>query len=361
MATVLDAAASHERAPETPPNPGNLLLGRIVTALLVVGPVVALAIAIPLLWGHAVHLRDVILAVAFYLVSGFGVTVGYHRLFTHRSFRASRWLRIVLASAGSLAVEGLARGLGREPPPPSRLRDKPGDPHSPQLHGATISGQLRGFAHAHVGWLFKGDVTSAARYAPELLEDADTRIISRLFPFFAVFSLAAPFFLGWTLSGAIGGALTALLWAGLARMMLLHHVTWSVNSICHMFGRAARDAEGPQHQLRAARDHLVRRGVAQLPPRAPGVGAPRCAAAPDRPVGRADPSLRTRGLGIARALADRSATLALPIGLTCVFPPRPTRSSGGSSSSSASTRCGTCARRTRFRSRRSRSCSGCTR
>jgi stearoyl-CoA desaturase (delta-9 desaturase) len=237
MAALLDASSLPERAPEPVPEPGSILLGRIVTALLVVGPVIALAIAIPLLWGHAVHLRDVILAVAFYLVSGFGVTVGYHRLFTHRSFRASRWLRIVLASAGSLAVEGSLAGWVANHRRHHVFSDKPGDPHSPQLHGAGVGGQLRGFAHAHVGWLFKGDVASAVRYAPELLEDADTRIISRLFPFFAIFSLAAPFFLGWTLSGAIGGALTALLWAGLARMVLLHHVTWSVNSICHMFGR----------------------------------------------------------------------------------------------------------------------------
>jgi stearoyl-CoA desaturase (Delta-9 desaturase) len=115
--------------------------------------------------------------------------------------------------------------------------DRAGDPHSPHDERDGFAAPLRGFFHAHIGWLFRTNATSAERYAPDLVDDADVAIISRLFPLFAVFSLAAPFFLGWAWSGTIGGALTALLWAGAARMMLLHHVTWSVNSICHMFGK----------------------------------------------------------------------------------------------------------------------------
>jgi stearoyl-CoA desaturase (delta-9 desaturase) len=243
MATLIDTSADPGPRPDpeqdAPPRTGRaaLLLGRVVTGLLVIAPAVALAIAIPLLWGRAVTLRDVVLAGVFYTVTTLGVTVGYHRLFTHRSFRAQRWLRIVLASAGSLAVEGSVVGWVAAHRKHHVFSDKPGDPHSPHGSGSGVAGQLRGFAHAHVGWLFKGDATSAERYAPDLLRDTDTKIISRLFPFFALVSLAAPFFLGWTLSGALSGAFTALLWAGLARMMLLHHVTWSINSICHMFGR----------------------------------------------------------------------------------------------------------------------------
>ena len=245
MATLLDRrtahAVAHPPAPDPTPTPtpsrAGLYIGRVVTGLLVIGPAVALAVAVPLLWGRAVHLRDIILAAAFYLVTTLGVTVGYHRLFTHRSFRAPRWLRIVLASAGSLAVEGSVVGWVAAHRKHHMFSDKPGDPHSPHGYGTGVGGQLRGFAHAHVGWLFKGDATAAERYAPDMLRDADTKMISRLFPLFAVVSLAAPFFLGWTLSGALSGAFTALLWAGLARMMILHHVTWSVNSICHMFGR----------------------------------------------------------------------------------------------------------------------------
>ena len=215
----------------------GLLVGRSVTALLVVGPPVCLAVAIPLLWGHLIDLRDAIMAAVFYVVSGFGITVGYHRLFAHRSFRPARWLKIALATAGSLAVEGSVAGWVANHRRHHVFSDRPGDPHSPHGSGTGLAGTLRGFAHAHVGWLFAADTTSVERYAPDIVADRDTRIVSRWFPAFAITSLAVPFLLGWTISGAIGGALTALLWAGLARMMLLHHVTWSINSICHMFGR----------------------------------------------------------------------------------------------------------------------------
>ena len=214
----------------------SLLMGRAVTLLLVVGPPIALAVAAPLMWGRLLGLRDIALALVFYVVTGFGVTVGYHRLFAHRSFRPRRWLKVALAAAGSMAVEGSPISWVANHRRHHQFSDRPGDPHSPHLHGAGPLGQLRGFVHAHVGWLFANDPTAEYRYAPELVDDRDTRLISRMFPVFALSSFAVPFFLGWTLSGAIGGALTALLWAGVARMALLHHVTWSVNSVCHMFG-----------------------------------------------------------------------------------------------------------------------------
>jgi stearoyl-CoA desaturase (delta-9 desaturase) len=237
MTTTLDPTVSPARAPDPPPSRSGVLIGRVITAFLVIGPAIALAIAVPLLWGRVIHLHDIVLAVAFYLLSGFGVTIGYHRLFTHRSFKPRRALKIALASAGSLAMEGSLIGWVANHRRHHVFSDRPGDPHSPHVNAQGLSGPLRGFAHAHIGWLFGANSTSAARFAPDLVDDADVAIISRLFPLFAVFSLAAPFFLGWAWSGTIGGALTALLWAGAARMMLLHHVTWSVNSICHMFGK----------------------------------------------------------------------------------------------------------------------------
>lgn len=213
------------------------LLGRVITAVLVVSPAVALGVALPLLWGHAVHLFDVVLGVLLYVVTSFGVTVGFHRLFTHRSFRSNRALKIVLATAGSMALEGSVISWVATHRRHHAYSDRPGDPHSPHRYGSGVVAQVRGFAFAHVGWLFRSDPTSSEHFAPDLLSDRDLVIISRLFPLLAIISLALPFALGWGMSGTVGGAVTALVWAGLVRMALLHHMSWSVNSVCHMFGR----------------------------------------------------------------------------------------------------------------------------
>ena len=214
----------------------------------------------PLLWGHAVSLLDIVLAAVFYVVTGFGVTVGYHRLFTHRSFNAVRWLKILLASTGSMAVEGSVDRLGRDPSPPSRVQR--------QARRSALAARIRTGTRprSSAGSCTRTSVGCSRptpppreRYAPDLLADADTMIISRLFPIFAVASLAAPFFLGWTITGIAQRRASPRSCGPASRaMMLLHHVTWSVNSICHMFGKPARDAEGREHQLRAARHHLVR-------------------------------------------------------------------------------------------------------
>ncbi len=209
---------------------------KAVTALIVVGPLVALGIGLPFLWGHVINLNDVIVGAAFFLVTGFGISIGYHRLFTHRSFVAKRWLKILLAAIGSCAVEGSVTGWVAIHRRHHRYSDAAGDPHSPYGRGAGVTGALRGLAHAHVGWLFSAEPTAVELYAADLTRDRDLVVISRLFPVLGLASLAAPFFLGWGLSGTLTGAVGTLLWAGLVRMMLLHHVTWSVNSICHMFG-----------------------------------------------------------------------------------------------------------------------------
>lgn len=232
----LNRAAPAPTGPPPGPSTVVLLAQRAFTALLVIGPLAALSIAVPFWWGHVIHLRDVILAVALYAVTGHGITIGFHRLFTHRSFTPNRTLKIALAVSGSMAVEGSVIGWVAGHRRHHRFSDKPGDPHSPHRYGAGIGRQLRGLAYAHVGWLFADDPTSSARYAPDLEADPDLVRVSRLFPLFAALSFLLPFGLGWALSGTIGGALGALLWAGAVRMFLLHHVTWSINSVCHMFG-----------------------------------------------------------------------------------------------------------------------------
>jgi stearoyl-CoA desaturase (delta-9 desaturase) len=207
-----------------------------VTALIVVGPFAGLAAAVWLLWGHGVGFADVGLGVFFYLVTGFGVTVGFHRCLTHRSFTARPALRIALAMAGSMAFEGDVIGWVATHRRHHAFTDRPGDPHSPYRYGTGPAGQLRGALHAHLGWLFGNDPTPQRRYAPDMVADPAMRSISRAFPVLCVASLALPGAIGWAIGGTWQAALAAMLWAGLVRILLLQHVTWSVNSLCHLLG-----------------------------------------------------------------------------------------------------------------------------
>jgi stearoyl-CoA desaturase (Delta-9 desaturase) len=210
---------------------------KLVTVAIVAGPAVALAVLIPWLWGHAVNLSDIVVMLVLYVITGFGITIGFHRLFTHSGFAPRRALKITLAVLGSMAVQGSVTSWVATHRRHHMYSDLPGDPHSPHRYGDHGPALLRGIAFSHVGWLFVSDASSAARYAPDMLRDRDMRRIDRLFPVLAVASLAIPFAAGYVLAGTLTGALIALLWAGLIRMALLHHMTWSVNSLCHTFGR----------------------------------------------------------------------------------------------------------------------------
>ncbi|HEY7948216.1 MAG TPA: acyl-CoA desaturase [Acidimicrobiales bacterium] len=214
---------------------------KLITVAIVAGPVVALAIAVPLLWGHALNLTDVLMGMALYVVTGFGLTVGFHRLFTHNSFKAGRALKIILAVVGSMGVEGSVTSWVATHRRHHMYSDQSGDPHSPHRYGSSGTALLRGLAFSHVGWLFVSDASCAERYAPDMLRDRDLQRIGRLFPLLALASLAIPFGIGYALAGTWVGAVTALVWAGLVRMAVLHHVTWSVNSLCHTFGRRTNE------------------------------------------------------------------------------------------------------------------------
>jgi stearoyl-CoA desaturase (delta-9 desaturase) len=229
--------AADPNVPEGQAPPEVRTAQKLVTVAIVAGPAVALAIAVPWLWGRAVNLSDVVIGVVFYLITGFGITVGFHRLFTHRGFGPRRSLKIALAVMGSMAVEGSLTSWVATHRRHHMFSDHPGDPHTPYRYGEHGMALVRGLAFSHVGWLFVSDASSAARYAPDMLRDRDIQRVDRLFPVLAVSSLAIPAGVGYALSGTLVGAVTALLWAGLVRMALLHHVTWSVNSLCHTFGR----------------------------------------------------------------------------------------------------------------------------
>jgi stearoyl-CoA desaturase (delta-9 desaturase) len=212
---------------------------RVVQAISVGAPLVALLTAGWLAWGGTLHWQDLVVFGVMYLLTGMGVTIGYHRLFTHRSFKTTRGIRAVLAVLGSMAVQGSVTEWAATHRKHHVHSDQPGDPHSPHVHDKPgWRGALSGLAHAHLGWVFRGkDRANPERYARDLLADRDMRFIGRTFPLWVVAGLGLSFGLGVALSGSVTGGLTALLWGGGARIFLLHHATFSINSLCHFFGR----------------------------------------------------------------------------------------------------------------------------
>jgi stearoyl-CoA desaturase (Delta-9 desaturase) len=215
----------------------NVAGERILVGLFVAIPFAALIAAIPLAWGWGLTWHDVILAVVFYYISGLGISMGFHRYFTHKSFKAKQGLRVALAIAGSMAIEGPVLNWVADHRRHHKYSDKEGDPHSPWRFGSDWKALTKGLVFAHVGWLFDGNHTSKQKFCPDLLADRTMRRISRLFPFWVAVSLLAPALIGGLWSWSWMGALTAFFWASLVRVAFLHHVTWSINSICHTFGK----------------------------------------------------------------------------------------------------------------------------
>jgi len=210
----------------------------------VIIPFVAVLAAVPVAWGWGLGWRDLAITAVFYIVSGLGITVGFHRYFTHGSFKAKRWLRVTLAIAGTLAIEGPVIRWVSDHRRHHAFSDKEGDPHSPWRYGDDFRALTKGFCFAHLGWLFDVEQTNQARFSPDLLTDADVRRIDAAFPLIAAFSVGAPALLGGLLSMSWTGALSAFFWASLVRICVLHHVTWSINSVCHTIGArpfASRD------------------------------------------------------------------------------------------------------------------------
>jgi stearoyl-CoA desaturase (delta-9 desaturase) len=217
---------------------------QVLAVVFTIGPMMALAAAVPLAWGWGLSWLDVGLFIGFYLLSALGVTVGYHRYFTHRAFTANRGLRNALAIAGSMSLQGDVITWVADHRRHHVFTDREGDPHSPWLYGTGVAGLTRGFFHAHMGWLYNHDQTNHARFTPDLLADPDIARISRQFPMWTVVSLGTPALVGGLVTMSWWGAFTAFFWAGLVRVSLLHHVTWSINSLCHMIGNRPFTARG---------------------------------------------------------------------------------------------------------------------
>ncbi len=210
---------------------------KLLTLVVVILPFAGLLAAVALLWGHGFRWVELGLLLGMYLLTALGITVGFHRLFTHRSFEASRMVQLILAALGSMAVEAPLLKWVAVHRRHHQHSDQPGDPHSPHGHGKGVLGLLRGVWHAHIGWLFRPEQPDLPRYVKDLYQDGPVRVVSALFPLWIGIGLLAPAVLGWLLTGGWLGALFGLVWGGLARIFLVHHVTWSVNSVCHLWGR----------------------------------------------------------------------------------------------------------------------------
>jgi len=217
----------------------NEWLDRTLTGFVTVAPFFLIALAGWQTWNGLLHWYDLVAFTVVYVLATLGVTVGFHRLLTHRAFDTSPALRGTFAALGSLAIEGPVTAWVADHRRHHAFSDQEGDPHSPHVdHGGGVRGTLKGLFHAHVGWLFihthRG---SKERYAPDLLADPVIRFVNRTFLLWVLVGLVVPFGIGFALGGSLTAGLTAMLWGGAVRIFVLHHVTFSINSLCHVFGR----------------------------------------------------------------------------------------------------------------------------
>jgi len=227
------------------------LVDRIASGVVTAVPPIVLAIGMWLGWSSGLLVwQDILVLAISYAVIGTGITVGFHRLLTHRSFKCHRLLRAGFAALGSAAAEGPVIDWVATHRKHHQFSDADGDPHSPHGHGTGWTGALRGLAHAHVGWVFSDmEVADESRYAKDLLADPLIRFVDRTFVLWVAVGLGAAFGLGVALTGTVAGGLTALLWGGAARIFLMHHATFSINSLCHFFGRKDWDTGDESRNL----------------------------------------------------------------------------------------------------------------
>jgi stearoyl-CoA desaturase (delta-9 desaturase) len=207
-------------------------------------PFVGVIVAGALLWGTFVHWSSLAMLAVMYVVTILGVTLGFHRLLTHRSFQTFKWLQYGIAAVGSMAMQGPVMSWVADHRKHHAHTDQEGDPHTPHGHGDGLKGAIVGLWYAHMGWLFaKSGQAEHTRYARDLVEDRGMRVIHSTFGLWVLLGIAIPFAIGYAFAGTLGGALEAALWGGPVRIFLLHHVTWSINSVCHFFGTRRFDID----------------------------------------------------------------------------------------------------------------------
>ncbi len=226
-------------------------LNQAITGLITALPPLLLVLVGWQLWDSELHWRDIAIFVVMYIPIGLGVTIGFHRLFTHRSFKTSPWMRGLFGVLGTMAIEGPVISWVADHRKHHAYSDRPGDPHSPHVdHGGGLRGALRGLAHAHVGWLFDHTQRGAReRFAPDLIADPVIGFVDRTFILWSLLGLAIPFGLGYLIGGSLLAGLEGALWGGAVRILVLHHATYSINSLCHYFGRRRFDTEDHSRNL----------------------------------------------------------------------------------------------------------------
>jgi stearoyl-CoA desaturase (delta-9 desaturase) len=224
---------------------------RIITGIVTAAPILSLVFVGWQLWASLLGWNDIFVYLLLYALTGLGVTVGFHRLLTHRAFKTTPSIRALLAILGSAAIEGPVISWVADHRKHHAFADLEGDPHSPHVdHGHGWRGAARGLVHAHVGWLFIHTRRGRReRYAPDLLADPVVSWVDRTFVVWALGGLVAAFGLGWLFGGRLRDGLTGLLWGGAVRMLVLHHVTYSINSLCHFFGRQRFDTGDESRNL----------------------------------------------------------------------------------------------------------------
>jgi stearoyl-CoA desaturase (delta-9 desaturase) len=224
---------------------------RIATGIVTAVPILALGLVVWQVWGDFLRWSDVVVFAIMYVATGLGITVGFHRYFTHRSFKTSRPVRATLAVLGSAAIEGPVISWVADHRKHHTFADQEGDPHSPHVdHGVGFRGAFKGLLHAHVGWLFIHTQRGLRRrYARDLIDDPIVEFVDRKFLYWAIGGLAASFLLGWAIGGSLYAGLTGLLWGGAVRMLVVHHVTFSINSLCHFFGRRRFETDDESRNL----------------------------------------------------------------------------------------------------------------
>ncbi|MCW2638300.1 MAG: acyl-CoA desaturase [Dactylosporangium sp.] len=237
-APVLDKIRTESSTPGTKPLTVGKQSAGILVALwaFVLLPFAAVVAAVPVAWGRGLSWLDVAMVVTLYVISGMGIGTGFHRYLTHGSFKANRPLRIALTLAGSLAIEGNPTQWVADHRRHHAFSDREGDPHSPWRYGESVWGLTKGLFYAHIGWLFYRELSNRERFAPDLVADKDVSRIDRAFPAIVATSVLLPGVIGGLVTWSWQGALSGIFWAGLVRIAVLHHVTWSINSICHVYG-----------------------------------------------------------------------------------------------------------------------------